>query len=247
MDSDFPSYYITINVFAQAAVFLTLAVGLALAVRRAGLSDGAQSAMWAVIMGALAAWFAVALWLGEAGIFLARTSIVPPIAFPIVLPIAAALVILAVSPRFKALIEAVPQSWLTGVQVYRALGAMFLVLWLQGLMPGEFAIPAGSGDVIVGLTAPIIAWLNATGSSSARPATIVWNLFGIADLVIAIGTGFLTSPSPYQMLAFDRPNTLIVQDPFVMVPAFLVPLSIILHLMSLWKLRRSPSVQTAFA
>ena len=27
------------------------------------------------------------------------------------------------------------------------------------------------------------------------------------------------------MLAFDRPNTLIVQDPFVMVPAFFVPLS----------------------
>ena len=136
---------------------------------------------------------------------------------------------------------------MTGVQVYRALGAMFLALWLQGRMPEEFALPAGTGDVIVGVTAPIVAWLNATRSPAAPVATLVWNVFGIADLVLAVSTGFLSSPSPYQMLALDRPNVLIVQDPFVMVPAFFVPLSIILHAMSLWKLRRGASVQPAFA
>jgi hypothetical protein len=247
MVSDFPHYYLSINVFAQAAALLTLAVGLALAVRKTLLSAGQQVVMWAAIMGALATWFAAASWLGKAGFFLAPTSLVAPIAFPLVLPIVAALVILAVSPRFRTLVDTTPQSWITGVQIYRALGAMFLALWLQGRMPGEFAIPAGTGDVIVGLTAPIVAWLNATRSPAARPATVVWNLFGIADLVVAVSTGFLTSPSPYQMLAFDRPNTLIVQDPFVMVPAFFVPLSIILHMMSLWKLRHADSVQPAFA
>jgi hypothetical protein len=144
-------------------------------------------------------------------------------------------------------IDATPQSWITGVQVYRALGAMFLALWLQGRMPGEFALPAGTGDVIVGLTAPFVAWLNAKQSPSAPAATIIWNLFGIADLVIAVGTGFLTSLSPYQMLAFDHPNALIAQDPFVLVPTFFVPLSIILHGLSLWKLRRFGTGTLAFA
>ena len=89
---------------------------------------------------------------------------------------------------------------------------------------------ARQGDVIVGFTAPIVAWLNAIRSPAAPAATLVWNVFGIGDLVIAVGTGFLASPSPYQMLAFDRPNELIAQYPFVLVPIFFVPLSIIWRL-----------------
>jgi hypothetical protein len=49
------------------------------------------------------------------------------------------------------------------------------------------------------------------------------------------------------MLAFDRPNELIAQYPFVLVPIFFVPLSIILHGLSLWKLRRAAKVRPAFA
>jgi len=247
MDPDVPHYFYAINLLAQAGLLLTLAIGLALAVQRTELTAHQKAATWIAIMATLVIWFGVALWLGQGGVFLARTSLVPPIPFAIGLPIVAGLYILLSSPRFRAVIDAVPQSWMTGVQVYRALGAMFLALWLQGRMPGEFALPAGTGDVIVGLTAPIVAWLNATRSPSARAATVIWNAFGIADLVIAVGTGFLTSPSPYQMLAFDHPNALIAQHPFVLVPTFFVPLSIILHLLSLWKLRRADSAKPAFA
>jgi hypothetical protein len=63
-----------------------------------------------------------------------------------------------------------------------------------------------------------------------------WNLLGIADLVVAMATGFLTSPSPVQLLALDRPNELISAFPLVMIPVFLVPLSLLLHLASLEKL-----------
>ena len=66
-----------------------------------------------------------------------------------------------------------------------------------------------------------------------------WNLFGISDLVVAVTTGFLTSPSQLQLLAFDRPNDLISAFPLVMIPVFLVPLSVLLHLASLEKLRQT--------
>jgi hypothetical protein len=64
------------------------------------------------------------------------------------------------------------------------------------------------------------------------------NLFGLADLVVAVTTGFLTSPSAFQLFAFDLPNELISQFPLVLIPVFLVPLSVLLHLASLTKLRR---------
>jgi hypothetical protein len=82
---------------------------------------------------------------------------------------------------------------------------MFLALCSRNQLPGEFAIPAGIGD-----------------------------------LIVAVTMGFLTSPSPLQMFAFDRPNLLITQYPLVMVPAFLVPTSIILHGLSLWKQSHEP-------
>jgi hypothetical protein len=64
---------------------------------------------------------------------------------------------------------------------------------------------------------------------------LAWNLFGLADLVVAVMTGMLTSPSPFQLFAFDLPNELASQFPLVLVPVFLVPLSILLHLASLTK------------
>jgi hypothetical protein len=79
------------------------------------------------------------------------------------------------------------------------------------------------------------------GVTAAAGALLVcvwaWNLFGIADLVIAIATGFLTSPSPLQLFAFSIPNEIISAYPLVLVPVYLVPLSVLLHLASLAKLR----------
>jgi hypothetical protein len=40
------------------------------------------------------------------------------------------------------------------------------------------------------------------------------------------------------LFAFDLPNELISQLPLVLVPVFLVPVSVLLHLASLAKLRR---------
>ena len=67
---------------------------------------------------------------------------------------------------------------------------------------------------------------------------IAWNLLGIADLISAVSLGALTSPGPLQLLAFDQPNLLTSTYPSVMTPAFAVPLSLILHGVSLWQLRR---------
>jgi hypothetical protein len=60
---------------------------------------------------------------------------------------------------------------------------------------------------------------------------------GIVDLVIAVGTGFLTAPSRYQILSREAPDVIIGTFPLVMIPIYLVPLSILLHLASLFKLK----------
>ena len=133
-----------------------------------------------------------------------------------------------------------PKEWMVAVQLYRALGVIFLVLYFSG-MPGLFAWPAGVGDIAVGLLAPLVALAFARDPVANAGTVQMWNLFGIADLIVAVTTGFLTSPSPLQPFAFDNPNELPTVFPLVLVPVYLVPLSIVLHLASLTKLRRTAS------
>jgi hypothetical protein len=143
------------------------------------------------------------------------------------------------------LLDAVPQSWLVGLQFYRVLGAIFLVMYAQGRMPAAFALSAGAGDVAVGLLAPIVAVAYTRGVAGRELLLVGWNLLGLLDLTNAIITGFLTSPSPLQVLALDAPNQLIGEFPMVLVPVFGVPLGIILHVASLIKLGRDTARRPA--
>jgi hypothetical protein len=131
-----------------------------------------------------------------------------------------------------------PLGWLVGIQVYRVIGANFVVLWAFGAIPGVFALPAGIGDFLVGLLALPVAFYLASGAARGRTLAVAWNIFGIADLINAVTLGALSSPGPLQHLALNHPNALISSYPTVMIPAFAVPLSLILHGLSLWQLRR---------
>ena len=112
-----------------------------------------------------------------------------------------------------------PQHWLIGVQLYRALGVIFLILYGTGKLPGAFAWPAGFGDVLVGVLAPVVAVAYARAPHKNADLVSAWNLFGLADLVVAVTAGFLTSPSPFQLFAFDLPSELVSQFPLVLVPS----------------------------
>jgi hypothetical protein len=124
------------------------------------------------------------------------------------------------------------------VQFYRVLGVIFVVLYTGRHLPGLFALPAGLGDSLVGVLAPFVAASFARSPEESARRVRLWNLLGIADLVIAVTLGFLTSPSPLQVAAFDRPSGLIAMFPLSLIPVFAVPLSILLHIASLQKLRQ---------
>src|ERR1700723_3825392 len=140
---------------------------------------------------------------------------------------------------FRRVIDSIPQPWIVGVQLFRVEGVIFLTLYALYGLPGAFAWPAGVGDVIVGLLAPAVGFAYAYSPTRAAGLLRAWNLLGIGDLIVAGATGFLTSPSRFQVLALDSPNVLITAFPLAMIPVFLVPLAVLLHLASLQKLRQS--------
>jgi len=126
------------------------------------------------------------------------------------------------------------QANLIRLHLWRFEGVVFLILMVQGQMPALWALPAGIGDILVAATAPWIARQLDTPGGSRR--AITWNLFGIADLIVAVGLGIMTNPGPTQVFYTTPTSEMVTRFPLALVPTFLVPLAFILHVISLWQL-----------
>lgn len=219
-----------------SAVLITLAVAaLTLAAARTAATASSRGHHFAasfLILG-LAAWLVAAFGLGMASTYVAAPGAIPTIEFGIFVPLVVPVSAYLISPGIRQLVRSAPQKWLITVQLYRVGGAVFLALWGAGLLPGIFAWPAAAGDILVGLLALLVGLTQARFS---RRLVLWWNMLGLCDLALALTLGFITTPSRFQLLALDAPNILVTQYPLVLIPIFVVPLSILLHLASLARL-----------
>jgi hypothetical protein len=188
-----------------------------------------------VLSAVLIGWLAVAQYLGEA----ASTGTTLPIVLSgLLIPPTVAAIGLWRSESLARLVSAIPLHWLVAAQVYRLAGGIVLVLWADGRMPWQFALPAGIGDVATASAGVAVAALLARNATGAHKAAYAWCLFGIADIVVATITGAMTSPAAAHLLALKTPNVLIESYPLVMHPFYGVPLALMLHSLVLWRLRR---------
>jgi hypothetical protein len=229
-------YYVIVGAISVIAATL---LGLRSALRNAGWITHDRTVTVGAAAITVIGWFLLAIALASVDAYRGTADRIPTIQYGILVPILIGGLLIWRSPRVARIIDAVPQHWLVGVQLYRAVGVIFLILYAAGKMPGLFAWPAGLGDVLTGVLAPVVAVAYARAPGKNAGLVFAWNLFGLADLVVAVTAGFLTSPSPIQLFSFDLPNELVSQFPLVLIPVFLVPLSVLLHLASLAKLRRS--------
>jgi hypothetical protein len=237
--SAYISFYGAAVSIIRPIIIIAILTGLWIALQRTDLTPARRTGTWLAVALPLAAWFAFIWNVAAAGAFEARPGALPSLPAAIFLPIIIALPLLTRSQRIAAAIDAAPASWLIGLQLYRVIGGNFLILWAYGgAIPGAFALPAGFGDVLTGLLALAAALALASGAPHSRALAIAWNVLGIADLLSAVSLGAMTSPGPLQLMAFDQPNLLTSTYPTVMTPAFAVPLSLILHGLSLRQLRR---------
>jgi hypothetical protein len=210
------------------------------------LSDKSVSRTTGVVSVVLAAWLALVFILGATGAFV-TTPGQPPIR--IVIGVTAPLVVFLIAfgmlRGFREYILALDLRLATAIQAWRAAGMGFLALYVYGILPGSFAWPAGLGDIAIGVTAPwvLLALLRRPGFANSSPF-VAWNLFGIADLVVAVGSGGLGS-----LLATGAAGEITTAPmallPLVLIPAFLVPVFIMLHLAALFQARRSAATDHA--
>jgi hypothetical protein len=154
---------------------------------------------------------------------LASSDVLSPQRVPVTLFATLAVGYLVLLSRtVRAIIANIPQHWLIGIQTFRILGGVFLIRYFDGELPGIFAIPAGMGDVITGVLAPLVAYWWFVSKPYARAAAIAWNLFGMADLIDAVAIGALTRGAGGGIVF-----------PIILIPLYGVPRAFLIHSYSL--------------
>lgn len=221
-----------------------IALGLWLGLENAELTPGQRQATWWVFMVPFTLWSALAWTAAINGAFRAGASSLPLLPAAILLPVIVGAPVLLLSKRVGQLLDAMPTTWLVALQTYRIFGSQWLAYWLRGVLPGLWALPAGTGDVLTGLFAAAAAIALATGTAEGRKAAILWNVFGLADFAVAIALGMTMSPGSFQLIIPDGPSMAVDSFPNVLTPAFVVPSSILLHVLSLRQLRRRSRAKT---
>jgi hypothetical protein len=195
-----------------------------------------------VLITALVVWYGLTTALGVTDVFRAdspQNARFPMLGLGLAAPLLCLLASTWLAPPLSALIRS-PRSVtasLIEVHSWRIAGVGFLILAAVHHLPAVFALPAGIGDILIGISASRIA----SRVRAGRPrAGIIWNILGLADLVMAIVLGVTAAPGALHLMA-TNPTTLAMSiTPMVLVPTFMVPLSMWLHIISLRSLTAAP-------
>jgi hypothetical protein len=241
MIPDIPWYITAIILGVNVAIAVAVWRIVAGAAWRSGLSAAAARKVGVGSGVFLFGWLGMALLLAPVPSSLASrdafylTPLIPLFALGATIVLLTAV---GTSPALRRTLGAVSLPAVHGIQLYRAIGATFLVLLALGQLPAHFALPAGWGDVAVGLAAPLVALALARRVAGSRALAAGWNVFGLLDLVVAVGmgTGYLAPLLAPELGAQVPPAAAMGVFPMVLVPTFAVPVSVMLHLLGLIRL-----------
>lgn len=215
---------------ANAAV-LVLVVALAFATTTRGRLG---------VAAVLAIWFALVLALGAAGALDNQTG-VGPAGLPVVVlgPLALLCAALFRFESIRTALFAIPLAALVAANVMRVLGVDFLLLYAAHRLPAPFAPSAGWGDMFIGATALPLAWALARYGVRTRALVLIWNALGVADLIAAVGFGATSAPGPIQIFASPPGGVSMTSLPWLLIPGFLVPIYLALHVAIFYRLSRA--------
>jgi len=184
----------------------------------------------------LLVWLMFTLIIGVSG-FLDDFTSVPPKILLILLPPFIFILVIFWSKQFHDLCEPLDNFWFIYPQSFRIL--MEFILWLlyrYGVIPVQMTFAGRNFDILVGLSAPIVAYYCFNRKSWSPKIALVWNFVGLALLINIVVISILSTPYPLRKFMNEPANMIAFHFPFVWLPAVVVPFAFLLHLLSIRRL-----------
>ena len=227
----------TLLFLAVVVVMLGLVLRAAASAARS-VSPGARLAVRLAGVG-LVGWLALIATLATGGFFADFQALPPHMLLALGPPILGILA-LTFSPGVAPLLAVLPRAWPVGAQAFRIL--VEIVLWrlaAAGVAPDIMTFHGRNVDILVGLSAPLVAYYCFVRRAWPERVALWWNWAGILILLNVVVQAQLSAPTPFRVFVTQPPTTFIAHVPYIWLPAFLVPLAWLLHAVSLRQLRSS--------
>lgn len=113
-------------------------------------------------------------------------------------------------------------------------------LFLQKQVPVLMTFEGWNFDILMGISAVfLLCYIMLSKRPTGTRFLIAWNVIGIIFLTIIVTIAVLSFPLPTQQLAFDQPNVALMKFPFVYLPAYVVPVVYLSHILTIKAVKRN--------
>lgn len=135
-------------------------------------------------------------------------------------------------PPVRAWFDGLDLRALVLLHVTRFVGLYVLVLYARGMLPYALAVPAGWGNTLAAALALVVCFTPLAPAGRLR-AISIWNMIGFADILLVVLSGLrLGLADPGRMRAL---GTL----PLSLLPTFLAPLMLAIHVIIFLRVRQA--------
>lgn len=183
------------------------------------------------ITAAAVIWLVIALAAGASGLL---ASLFPPI--PQLILLGLVLVLLAafwLSSEFKTWCLGIDLKVFMLFNLVRFVGVYFLILYSEGRLPYDIAVPGGWGDIVTAAFAVVLIVFVPASGKTGWSIYFLWNLLGLIDILFVVATaGRLAMAEPQSMSE-------LLKLPLSLLPTFIVPIIIYIHLVIFLRLYNS--------
>lgn len=220
-------------VFAIAFIIL---IAVYVTSRRANLPGEERRNNFVVSLVVIMVWLVFMLIMANSGLLTNYTAL-PPRLLLIVVPPLVFFLLLFRSAQFNELTEQFNVFWVVYAQSFRIL--MEFILWLlyrYNVIPVQMTFEGRNLDILVGLTAPFIAYYCFVKKSWSLKVALGWNIAGLLLLANIVVVAILSTPYPFRQFMNEPANTVIFYFPFIWLPGFVVPFALLLHLIAIRRL-----------
>ena len=239
-----PWYLWVLVVVEVGLIMLAVARAFRTSAAAVGVEGRAALRLAVVFAAGYAGWVLVTAALAGAHVYRFESDATKPwLALGFAVPVVGLLLLARLPTARRVLSDPRILLRLTQPHQVRVGGLVFLIALAVGQVPAAFALPAGLGDIAIGLAAPWVARGLRDGTGMRR--AFWFNVAGLVDFVVAFAIGFLAAPGRQQILHLAPTTQQISMLPLVLIPTAGVPLLFALHVISLVKLRARARTRAA--
>lgn len=188
----------------------------------------------------LAAWLAYISILSLKGVF-TNASLPPRIPLLLVLPAFLFFIYFFTNIKFKKIIDAVPAAMPIYSQSFRIVVELLIFgLFLEGLLPKAATFEGYNYDIVIGITAPLLAFFMLAKGKSNNWIVLAWNFAGLTTLLIVVS---ILLSSAYFPALWNQTESILPKGlgifPYTFLAGLFMPLAVFMHLLSIIKTRKS--------